>query len=398
MTVLSRLVNRGLTPAQIFGTDFVGQFGNTQSGVAVTQDTARNLLAVWACQRLLTNSIATMPAAVLKKVGDKRIPQSEPTWMRHPTTNPNDTFVDHISDVVMSLLGEGNTFTRGIPQVNPLTEYLYVANPAKVQIKGTVYHFTGVDEYGAEDVMHISLLRRPGELRGISPIDNAINSIGLGLAAQEFGNRFFGNGATVKGIIQVPQGTPLTEEAKVRLRDSFETKHQGLQNSHAVGILMGGAEFKELTVPPAQSQLLELRKFQIEDIARMYGIPPHKIGSQEPGAVAYASIEQREIDYVTAGVMPLVVKIEKAYQRLLPPDQYLKFNLSSLLRSDIRSRYEAHQIALQNKFMTIDEVRAFEDMEPFGGKEGGLLETPNNNPPDRNVTNDGLAAQEPSND
>ena len=386
VTVLNRLFSkRALTFEQIFSTgqDLFG-YGNSTAGMYVNADVARKLMAVWACQRLLTNSIATIPVKVLTKVGDKRLVAADPVWLEYPTGNPNDTIIDHFADVTMSLLGDGNSFTRALSSVRqPST--LMVPPPDKVRIKnedtGVLYDIRGVGALTALEVVHISLLRKPGEVRGLSPIDNALDTIGVGLAAQEFGARFFSNGATLSGVIKHP-GNP-TKEAIDNLRDAFAQKHQGVRNSHAFGVLTGGADFKEISVAPAQAQLIELRKFQIEDIARMYGVPPHMIASQEPGAVAYASVEQRAIDYVQYGVQPLVAKIEAAYKRLLPAGQYIKFNLAALLRGDVKSRYESYQIALQNKFMTIDEVRAFEDMDAFGGKEGGLLETPNNNAPDQ---------------
>jgi HK97 family phage portal protein len=389
MTVLSRLASRAVTPQQLFSTDLDWGMGNTSAGVNVTHDTAKKLAAVWACQRLLTNSVSTMPVKVLRRVGDRRLVVDDPSWLVSPTTNPNDTEIDHFADVTMSLLGDGNSFTRAMASVF-MAEYLYVLDAPKVKIKQApevLYTLTSVGEFTPLELIHISLLRKPGQLRGLSPIDYALDTVGIGLAAQEFGARFFANGATLSGVIQSPNAMPDT--AIKNLKESFANAHSGVKNSHAIGVLTNGATFKEMTSTPAQSQLLELRKFTVEDIARIYGIPPHMIGSQEPGAVAYASIEQRAIEYVQTGVQPLVAKIERAYRRLLPPDQYLKFNLAALLRGDLKSRYEAYQIALNGKFMTRDEVRAFEDMEPADDAKGvtspngGYLETPNNNAPDQ---------------
>jgi HK97 family phage portal protein len=385
MSILNRLTQRAITPQQAWGADIEWDAPNSAAGIHVDGDTARKLVVVWACQRLLTNSISTMPVKVFRKVGDKRAVVEDPSWLKEPTTNKNDTSVDHFADVAMSLLGDGNSFTRCLPFV-ALADYVYVADSTRVTIDNkdsTVYRISGVGDLRDTDILHISLLRKPGKTRGMSPIDNALDSIGIGLAAQEFGSRFFSNGTTLSGVIQMPVGAQMTPEAIKNLGDSFKIKHQGIRKSHAVGVLTNGGTFNKMTSTPQESQLLELRKFQVEDIARLYGVPPHMVGSQEPGAVAYASVEQRAIDYVQYGVQPLVVKIERAYQRLLPPDHYLKFNLAALLRGDTKSRFEAYRTALQNKFMTVNEVRAFEDFEPFAGEEGGLLQTPNNNAPDK---------------
>lgn len=378
MTVLSRLVQRTLTPQQVWGADLDWAAGNTNAGITVTAASALRDEAVWAAIRLLTFSISTMPVAVLRRAGDRRIPQPDPPWFQRPDPlTENITGVDHFAQVVVSLLTDGNAFVSAQPGVRA-AEFVVVLAPSGVQIKGGTYT-TRTSEYDSDTLIHIPYFTRPGETRGLNPIDAAKESIGLSLAAQEFGSRFFSNGATMKGLVEAP--ADMTPPARKNLVDAINESHQGVKKSHLIGILTGGAKFRELTVSPKDSQLIELRKFQIESVARIFGIPPHKLASQEPGAVGYASIEQRDIDYVASAVMPLVVKIERAYSRTLPGDQYLKFNLSSLLRGDQKSRYEAYSVALQNKFMTRDEVRAFEDLEPFGDERGGLLETPNNNPP-----------------
>jgi len=181
-------------------------------------------------------------------------------------------------------------------------------------------------------------------------------------------------------------GEPTEEQIRKVLR-GLEKRHKGNKNAWTLGALTGGATLHELMVKPSDLQMIESEEWTLEQYARTLGIPPSMLGSQKPGAVAYASVEQRSIDYVVHAIVPIVTRIEKAYSRLLPRGSYIKFNVRGLLRGDLQTRYSAYQTGLQSKFLTRDEVRGWEDLEPFGGKDGGFLETPNNNPPSAGVAN-----------
>jgi HK97 family phage portal protein len=217
--------------------------------------------------------------------------------------------------------------------------------------------------------------------------------IGRGIAAEETGARYFGQGSIIGGLVEYPTeaGDPDPEQVKEVLR-GLNKRHRGIGKAWALGALTGGAKFHELQMKPSDSQLIQTEEWTLEQFARTLGIPPSMLGSQKPGAVAYASVEQRSIDYVVHAIVPIVQKLEKAYSRLLPRGSYVKFNVAALMRGDAKTRAEFYQIALQNKWMTRDEVRVFEDMEPMNL---GFLETPNNNPPDRGTAQgDANASQE----
>ena len=224
----------------------------------------------------------------------------------------------------------------------------------------------------------------PGKSRAKSPRDMLKEAISTGLAASEFGGRFFSNGSTMGGIVEVPAGT--TVDA-AELKKNMERGHRGTANSHALGVLIGGT-FKEIGTSPSDSQMLELLEFIVEEVGRAYGIPPFKLGSTQPGAVAYASTSNARIEYVQAAVQPIVTRIEEALSTLVPGDDtFLRFNMNALLRGDQAARYTAYSTLLQPGVITKDEVRAWEDWGPadeavgVGTDHGGFLETPNNTSP-----------------
>jgi HK97 family phage portal protein len=243
------------------------------------------------------------------------------------------------------------------------------------------YVIQDVGELSPLNVIHITYVRRPGDPRGLSPIEAMAQGIGRGMAAEEVGARFFGQGSLMGGLVEYPESADPDDNAVKEMLKALNKRHQGVGNAWALGALTAGAKFHELTMKPSDSQLIETEEWTLEQVARAYGVPPSMVGSQKPGAVAYASVTQRAVDYVGKGVIPITVRIEKAYSRLLPRGSYIHLNTNALLRGDQAARYAAYQIALQNKFMKVDEIRGLEDLDPLGGSDGGLLQTPNNNPP-----------------
>jgi HK97 family phage portal protein len=359
--------------------------GNTIAGVRVSDATAMNASAVWACVRLISAAIAGMPLHAYRATATGRDPIDLPAWMTRPTMNPNTTRAVHIQQLVASLLLDGNAFIQFFPSVMNPRSALVLA-PQDVEI---VDHGFGSVEYRVRsagrdltpaEVVHILYVVVPGKERGLNPVDAARETIGLSLAVDQYGAAFFGNGATLSGVIEYPEGVAPTKDQVKEMVQSFRRRHVGTTKSHAVGALTGGAKWKENSASHRDSQFLELREYQIEDIGRLYGVPPHILGSQKPGSVSYASVELRNIDFVTHGLQPVIEKIEDGYDRVMPSGTFLKFNVAGLLRSDAKSRWESYGIALDKKVILREEVRALEDLPNIGAL--GFLETPNNNPPD----------------
>lgn len=361
---------------------------DSAAGVAVDTERALRSIAVQAAIRLLTNDIASLPVDAFRKVSNQqRTELRKPDWIVQPNpNNPNETWEDHLKQVVFAALTDGNDFTYVFPSIfDP--QGLAVLDPKDVDIKGsgplseTTYDVKGLGKaLTPANIIHIPWLVPAGKKRGLNPIEAAKQGLGVALAADEFVGSYFGNGAVLSGVIEYPVGSEPTPAQVEDLKRDFAKRHVGVRKSHAVGALTGGATFKPFEYNNRDAQLIELRQDIVEEVARLFGIPPHMLGSQRPGAVSYASVEQRSIDYVTHAVLPIVRRIETGYSRLLRGQQtYLKFNLSGLLRADHKTRWESYGVALDKKVIKRDEVRALEDL-PFDG-ELGYLETPNNNAP-----------------
>lgn len=375
------MVDRGLTPAQIFNTGYDDWLaGSSASGVRVTTKSAMQA-AIGACVRLLADDISTLPIDTFRKVGPDSVPIPLPDWLRQPNDDPWETGSQLISDIVMSLGTDGNTFLLGIPDLDS-PRWVEVLDPDTVEVtrEGGPKRFkVQGKEYGTERILHIPWVRLPGQVRGISPVQASQETTGLELAAREWAGRFFGNGATLGGVIQMPGARPSNEEAE-ELRKQFAMRHQGRRKSHAFGVLYGGATYAPVSLKPQEAELAPLWRHVLEEAARIYHIPPHLLGSQDPGGSSYSSVEQRSIEYVVHGVTTFTTRIERSLSLLIPGDDtFLKLNVSGLLRGDIKSRAEAEARWLENKVLTREEVRALEDFRYIG--ELGFLETPNNNAP-----------------
>lgn len=386
----------GRNPFNILGTDTPGN----AAGVEINQDSALRLSAVWTCVRLLTHDISSLPLDAFRlRAGERTQIDPKPAWIDEPNGfDPSETGVDHFSQLLMSLLLDGNAFTLALPSVISPTD-LHVLNPRLVEIDRNgrgeptykVRNRNGgyVGEFSPLNIIHVPLWRKPGEARGLSPIEAMAQGIGRGMAAEELGARYFGQGSTFGAVLEYPKEVDPDPNDVKDVLAALNKRHRGVRNSWALGAVTGGGQLKELGMKPADAQLIETEEWTLEQVARAYGVPPSLAGSQKPGAVAYASVEQRAIDYVVHGVLPITIRIEKAYSRLLPRGSYVKFNVNGLLRGDGQARWSQYQIALQSKVMTRNEVRLLEDMNPVA--DGGFLETPNNNPPDQG---EGDATQE----
>jgi HK97 family phage portal protein len=377
---------RTLTPQQIWGAGLDEWFsGTTAAGVRVDTTSAFKLPVFRRCVSLLADDISPLPVDVFRRSASGRVAVTPPPWMRHPTLDPNYTWRHHVADAVWSYATDQNVFIRALPDRSRV-DAVYVLDPENVDVKtasdGTVT-FRLLREgvtLTSREVIHIHAAKSPGRSRAPSSVELLKETIALGLAAEEYGARFFSNGAVMQGMIEAPAGSAI--DATV-LKKEMERSHKGASKSHAIGVLVG-ATFKPISVDADKSQLYELKEQVVEDVARGFGIPPFMVGSTKPGAVAYASTTNAVVSYVTHAVLPIVDLLEGAYSDLIPGgDTYVKLNLNHLLRGDQPSRFSAYQVGLQNRFIKVDEVRGWEDWEPFGESAGGgFLETPNNSAQD----------------
>lgn len=354
----------------------------TPSGVRVNMRSALGLTTVWRCVDLLSSTISQAPKDVIVKIGGQSFPEyrNRPDWLSLPNpTDPSQTINDHMSQVALSLLIDGNFFTEAIPNIF-LPEALIVHDPTRVDVRsGPLYDIKDangrvVRTLNPAQMLHGAWIKTAGMLRGIAPLEALRRSIGNSIAAEEHAGRFFGQGASLAFGVEVPG--QLTPEQKTNLADQLKTKYAGLKNSHAIGVLTAGAKFVPGLAPtPEQAQMLQTRKFSVEEIARPYGIPPGMVGSQEPGASSYASAEVYHQEFRDYAVLPLARRIEVQYERLLevPPNVsagasvQFRFNLDHIARTNLLARYQAHGEGVQKGFLTPNEARGLEDLGPLAG-------------------------------
>ena len=341
----------------------------TNAGTIITQNDSLRLGTVYACVRLISDSISTMPVDTFRRLNGERVPvRPRPIWLDFPDSGVTKT--DHFQEVLVSLLIDGNAFIRVIRDDNGITG-LVVLNPQHVHVSRNaegriIYTMTHNDRpLFSDEVIHITEMRKPGQLRGESRIELIKESLGLAKALEEFAARFFGQGSTTTGIIEFPGN--LTKEQAKQMVDAFEQNHKGLRRSHRPGVLAGGAKFTKTGVDPDAAQMLESRRLSIEEIARAFRCPPSMLGVTTPGAMSYASVEANAIHFVTHTLRPYVAKLEDAYSRLLPEGVFLRFNMEALLRGDSQTRAQVYSTALQAGYMSINDVRRLEDFSPVDG-------------------------------
>ncbi|WP_144121131.1 phage portal protein [Catellatospora sichuanensis] len=341
------------------------------AGVTVNPNRARTLVAVWASQSLIADGVASLPVDAFRKMKAKgrRLPVDGPAWLAAP--NPFETPYAFWHKVMISLLGEdGNAFIAlGRNDAGTIVS-VWAVDPKLVEVdedSATPIYRMGGKDFTPKEMLHIPAFTVPGKRRGISVIDHAKEAIGLALAAEEFGARFFSQGTTMAGVVEHP-GNPKPGEVAI-LAKMLKKSHAGIINSHAVGILTGGASWKSISITPEQAQFLETRRFQKLEIANLYRVPPHMIDPTVQSSWG-TGVEEQNTFFIQHTLVPWLVRLEQAFSALLPNGQYIKFNVNALLRAKTYERFQSYVIAVNNGIMSLDEVRALEDMEPIPGGKG----------------------------
>jgi HK97 family phage portal protein len=343
----------------------------TPSGVGMNQEEAMKLEAIYACVRLISDSISTLPIDTFVRRDGTRTPfRPRPDWLDMPEVGVSRT--EHFQQVLISLLVSGDAFVHILRDDQGIAG-LSVLNPRHVEIRRS--RTTRRPEYvvdqgrfviAFEDMIHITDMLMPGEMRGRSRIDLAKDTLGLARALELSAQLFFGQGSQVGGLIEFPGN--LTREQAKDLVDSFEQNHKSVRRAHRPGVLFGGAKFVKTSVQPNEAQSLESRQYSVEQIARLFKCPPSLLSVTTPGAMSYASVEQNAIQFVTHCLRPHIVKIEDAYsQKLLPGTAFMSFNVNGLLRGSTIDRFSAYSQGLTAGFFSVNDVRKFEDMPPVDG-------------------------------
>lgn len=366
-------------------------FGRTTSGKPVNERTAMQTTAVYACVRILAEAIASLPLHVYEYQDDggKKLVHDHPLYyLLHDEPNPEMTSFVFRETLMSHLLIWGNAYAQIIRDGAGRVLGLYPLLPDKMEVqrddRGNIYYVYSRNsdenpmfkEYGniklkAEDVLHIPGLGFDG-LIGYSPIAMAKNAVGMTLACEEYGASFFANGANPGGVLEHPG--VLKDPSKVR--ESWNSVYRGVNNAHKIAVLEEGMKYQQIGIPPEEAQFLETRKFQINEIARLYRIPPHMVGDLDKSS--FSNIEQQSLEFVKYTLDPWVIRWEQSLQRSLlllgeKGKYFIKLNVDGLLRGDYQSRMNGYAVGRQNGWFSANDIREMENMNPIPDEEGGNL-------------------------
>ena len=371
-------------------------FGRSTSGKNVNERTAMQTTAVYSCVRILSEAIASLPVHLYRYAGrgKERVYDHPLYYLLHDEPNPEMTSFVFRETLMSHLLIWGNAYAQIIRDGRGRVLGLYPLLPDKVEVdrdgKGELYYVynrysdenPNFGEYGRvylppEDVLHIPGLGFDG-LVGYSPIAMAKNAVGMTLACEEYGAGFFENGATPGGVLEHPG--VLKDPAKVR--ESWHAVYGGSKNAGKVAVLEEGMKYQQIGIPPEEAQFLETRKFQVDEIARLYRIPPHMVGDLDKSS--FSNIEQQSLEFVKYTLDPWVIRWEQSLQKalLLPQEKreyFVKLNVDGLLRGDYQSRMTGYSVGRQNGWLSANDIREMEDMNPIPAEEGGDLYLVNGN-------------------
>lgn len=387
---------RAISPMTLWGMGD-DSFASTQSGTIVNQDSVFKVNAIFSAVSLISDTVSTLPVDCFIRRDGARFPfRPKPTWVTKPDVDT--TAIAFWSANIVSLLLDGNIFTRVFRDSDGNIVNLVVLNPLKVEIKRNglgrvMYQYDGGSKLlTTDEVIHIPDVVKPGEIRGVSRVEALKDNFGLAIALESYAARFFGQGATSQGVIEVPGN--LTPDQAKQLADGFDSRHKGFRKAHKTGVLFGGAKYIKTTVDNDAAQFIDSRRLAVEDVARAFNIPTHLLGL--PGTNTYSSVEQNNIAFVVHTLRPIVQKLESGYSVLLNTvpggeQAFLKFNMDGLLRADVQSRMAAYSVGLQSGFLTINDVRRLEDLTPQNDVSAEQVRVPLANV---NISAAGLTEQE----
>lgn len=367
-------------PAKWLVEMFGGQ--ETASGTQVNEHTANHYSAYYACVRIISETVALLPLPLYRRIptgGKERAPNHPLYTVLHDVSNSEMTSFTLRETLQGHLCTWGNCYAEieynGAGQVIGLWPLRPdMTWPERDPTTRRIVYKTVIDDEQItlpfERVFHIPGFGFDG-LRGYSPVQLFRENIGMGLATEEYGARFFGNGAKPGGVLEHP--SKLKDEAKDYLRKSWNEMHQGLSRQHRIAVLEEGMTYKQIGIPPEDAQFLDTRKFQRNEMAMIFRVPPHMLADLD--RATFNNIENMDIGFVKHTMLPWLKRWEQTISmRLLTPMSrksfFAEFLVEGLLRGDIKSRYEAYQIAIQNGVMNADEWRELENMNPQPDGQG----------------------------
>ena len=371
-------------------------FGGSTSGKAVTERTAMQMTAVYSCVRILAEAVAGLPLNLFHYLpdGGKEKSFDHPLYrLLHDEPNPEMSSFVFRETLMTHLLLWGNAYAQIIRNGKGEVVALYPLMPNRMTVdreeNGQLYYSYNRSSDEAptmndstvilkpSDVLHIPGLGFDG-LVGYSPIAMAKNAIGMAIACEEYGAKFFANGAAPGGVLEHPG----TIKDPQRVREAWQSQFGGSGNSNKIAVLEEGMKYTPIGISPEQAQFLETRKFQINEIARIFRVPPHMVGDLEKSS--FSNIEQQSLEFVKYTLDPWVIRWEQSIMRSLlsleeKTQYFVKFNLEGLLRGDYQSRMTGYATARQNGWMSANDIRELENLDRIPTEDGGDLYLINGN-------------------
>lgn len=372
------------------GSAYAFYMGGSTSGKQVTERSAMQMTAVYSCVRILSEAVAGLPLHLYryKEGGGKEKAIDLPLYrLMHDEPNPEMSSFVFRETLMTHLLLWGNAYAQIIRNGKGEVIALYPLMPNKMRVErdenGSLYYeyIHSSDEADTMknttvrltpyNVLHIPGLGFDG-LVGYSPIAMAKNAIGMAIACEEYGAKFFANGAAPSGVLEHPG--VIKDPQKVR--EAWQSQFGGSQNANKIAVLEEGMKYTPISISPEQAQFLETRKFQINEIARIFRVPPHMVGDLEKSS--FSNIEQQSLEFVKYTLDPWVMRWEQSLSRALFTEEekktlFFKFNVEGLLRGDYQSRMNGYATARQNGWMSANDIRELENMDKIPAEQGGDL-------------------------
>jgi HK97 family phage portal protein len=313
---------------------------------------------------LIAGSISTLPLAAYRD-GDRDPLPTLPPILRAPSAGW--TLPDFLYALLQSLLVRGNAYGLIVDRAGAglLPSQVELLDPNRVAVavpNGAVEYRVDGQRVETASIWHVRAFTTPGSVTGLSPIGHARQAVGLGLGAERYAAKFFGESAVPSGLLTTDQH--ISRQDALDLKEGWNAFHQGRRD---IAVLGDGARFQAITIPPEQAQFLETTRANAATIARYFGVQPELIGGESGGSLTYANVEQRALDFLQFCLRPWIVRTELALSALLSSTTSVKFNAAGLVRTDLLTRYQAHESAIRAGWKLRSEVRELEDLPPVAG-------------------------------
>lgn len=371
----------------------VAAFGGpeTATGIRVTADTAMRFTAVYAAVRILAETIATLPLIVYRRTendGKERATDYFLYRLLHDQPNEEQTSVEFREMLQGHLALRGNAYAQ-IDRKMGQPARLVPLHPDRVEAErsknGDLVYRISPDSGSPYllsqmrgEIMHIRALSSDG-VTGLNPIELFREAIGLGLAYEEYSGRLFGNGANINGVLETPQA--MSNEALARFRTLWQQNYGGVGNAGKTAILEQGMKWQAIGIAPKDAEFIISRKFQITEIARIFRVPPHMLADLE--RATFSNIEHQSLEFIRDTIRPWLVRWEQALTRDLIPAEdrdnyFVEFLIDGLMRGDLKSRYDSYAIGRNNGWLSANDIRRLENMNPLPPEQGDVYLIPLN--------------------